>query len=95
MIGKANSEIERLNSIAQVAKQSQETAEATKRALEKLRDINLRTASFTETAELVTKLGINIYPSEDLTYVRMFCELNIREPRKVSCYKTSMASPKL
>ncbi len=46
-------------------------------------------------AELVARLGVKIYPSEDLTYMRMFCGLNITEPQKVSCYKTSIASPKL
>jgi hypothetical protein len=94
-IEKANGEIARLQNIAQVAKRSQETAEATMIALEKLRDINLKTASLSEKADLTAKLGINIYPSDDLTNVRIFCGLNIAGPQKVSCHKTSMASPKL
>ena len=65
------------------------------RALEKLRDVNLKTASLIEKADLTAKLGINIYPSDDLTNVRIFCGLNIAGPKKVSCHKTSMASPKL
>jgi hypothetical protein len=95
IIQRANTEIERLQSIVQVAKQSQETVEATKRALEKLRGTNLKTASFDNKAELVAKRGIKIYPSEDLTYIRIFCGLKITEPQKVSCQKISMASPKL
>jgi site-specific DNA recombinase len=95
VIEKADGEIVRLQSIAQVAKQSQEIVEATKKALERLRDINLKTASFDEKAELVAKLGIKIYPSEDITYIRIFCGLNVTEPQKVSCHKTSMASPRL
>jgi hypothetical protein len=95
IIEKADAEIARLQSIAQAAKQSQEMVEATKRALGKLRDMNLGTASFQQQAELVARLGIKIYPSEDLTYMRMFCGLSITEPQKVSCQKTSMASPKL
>ena len=95
VIEKAKNEIARLHSIAQVAKQSQETVEATKKVLERLRDINLKSMTFREKAELVAKMGIKIYPSEDLTYVRIFCGLNIAEPQKVSCYKISMASPKL
>jgi len=91
----ADAEIVRLESIVQMAKQTQETAEATKKALEKLRDMNLKTASFQQQAELVARLGIKIYPSEDLTYIRMFCGLNITEPQKVSCQKISIASPKL
>jgi len=95
IIQRADTEIARLQSIAQVAKQSEEKVEATKKALEKLRDMNLKTATFQQKAELVARLRIKIYPSEDLTYMRMYCGLNIREPQKVSCYKTSMASPKL
>jgi len=90
---KADAEIARLQSIAQVAKQSQETVAAARKALEKLRDINPKTATFQQKAELVARLGIKIYPSEDLTYIRMYCGLDITEPRKVSCYKTSIASP--
>jgi len=95
IIKKADAEIARLQSIAQAAKQSQEMVEATKRALGKLRDMNLGTASFQQQAELVARLGIKIYPSEDLTYMRMFYGLSITEPQKVSCQKISMASPKL
>lgn len=94
-IEKAKSEIARLQNITQVAKRSKETAEATMRTLEKLRDINLKTAGYNEKADLIAKLGINIYPSEDLANVRIFCGLNITGPQKVSCQKTSIASPKL
>ena len=94
-IEKADIEIARLQSIFQTAKQSEEKVEATKKALEKLRDMNLKTATFQQKAELIARLGVKIYPSEDLTYVRMYCGLNITEPQKVSCYKTSIASPKL
>ncbi len=41
------------------------------------------------------RFGVKIYPSEDFTYIRMCCGLNITEPRRVSCYKISIASPKL
>ena len=95
IIQKSDTEIARLQSIAQVAKQSEEKVEATKKALEKLRDMNLQIATFQQKAELLARLGIKIYPSEDLTYMRMYCGLNITEPQKVSCYKTSIASPKL
>ena len=95
VVEKADAEIARLQSVAQVTKKSQETVAAARKALEKLRDINLKTATFQQKAELVARLGIKIYPSEDLTYMRMYCGLDITEPRKVSCYKTSIASPKL
>lgn len=92
VVEKADAEIARLQAIVQVAKQSQETVAAAKRALEKLRDINLKAATFQQKAELVARLGIKIYPSEDLTYIHMYCILNITEPRKVTCHKTSIAS---
>jgi site-specific DNA recombinase len=95
VIEKADGEIARLQSIAQLEKQSEETVEATRKTLERLRDTNLKTASFEEKGELVAKLGIKIYPSEDLTHIRIFCGLNVTEPQKVSCHKTSIASPKL
>lgn len=95
VIERANSEIARLYSIAQMAKQSQETLETTKIALEKPREANLESAPFNEKAELVAKLGINIYPCEDLTNIRIFCGLNVTAPQKVSCQKISIASPKL
>jgi len=92
---KADAEIARLQSVAQVAKQSQETVAAARKTLKKLRDANLKTASFQQQSELVARLGIKIYPGEDPTYIRMCCGLDITEPRKVSCYKISIASPKL
>jgi mRNA degradation ribonuclease J1/J2 len=95
IIEKADAEIARLQSIAQVAKQSQEKVAAARKALETLRNINLKTATFQEKAELVAQLGVKIYPNEDFTYIRICFGLNVAEPRKVTCYKTSMASPKL
>jgi site-specific DNA recombinase len=95
IIEKADGEIARLHNIAQVDKQSQETVETTRRAIENLRDINLRAASFKENTEFVAKLGINMYPSEDLAYVRIFCGVSVVGDQKVSCHKINMASPKL
>ena len=57
--------------------------------------MNLKTANFQQKAEFIARLGIKIYPAEDLTYLRIYYGLNIAEPQKVSCYKTSIASPKL
>jgi hypothetical protein len=66
-----------------------------KKALEALRDLNLNTANFQQQSELVARMGVKIYPDEDLTYMRIYSVLNIEKPRKVSCQMTSMASPKL
>ncbi len=95
IIEKADTEIARLQSLAQAAKQSHETVEATRRALEKLRNLNLDTLNFQQQSELVAKLGVKLYPSEDLTYMNIYSVLNIEEPRVASCQMTSIASPKL
>ena len=92
IIEKADTEIARLQSIAQAAKQSHETMEATRRALEKLRNLNLETLNFQQQSELVAKLGVKLYPSEDLTYMNIYSVLNIEEPRVASCQMTSIAS---
>ena len=95
IIEKADTEIARLQSLAQAAKQSHETVEATRRALEKLRNLNLDTLNCQQQSELVAKLGVKLYPSEDLTYMNIYSVLNIEEPRVASCQMTSIASPKL
>ena len=87
--------IDRPPHLVKVEGRKVETVEATRKALENLRDLNLQSAVFGEKTELVAKLGINIYPNEDLSNIRLFCGLNIAVPQKVSCHKTSMASPKL
>ena len=57
IIEKADTEIARLQSIAQAAKQSQETVEATRRALEKLRNLNLETLNFQQQAGANRQIG--------------------------------------
>ena len=95
VVEKADNEIARLQGIVQTAKQSEEKIEATKKALEDLRDINLNTATFQQKAEWIARLGVKIYPAKDLTYYHIKCGIKTAEPQKVSCYKTSIASPKL
>ncbi len=41
-----------------------------------LRDQNLDGATFEERAEIVTKLGIEVYPAEDLKSMRVRCLLD-------------------
>jgi hypothetical protein len=49
------------------------------------------------TAEIkrTLRLGVKVYPAKDLTTYHIKCGIKITEPQKVSCYKTSIASPKL
>ena len=69
--------------------------DATRRALEKLRNLNLETLNFQQQSELVAKLGVKLYPSEDLTYMNIYSVLNIEEPRVAACQRIIIASPKL
>lgn len=95
VVEKVDTEIARLQGIVQTAKQAEEKIEALKKALEDLRDTNLNTATFQQKAEWIARLGIKVYPAKDLTNYHIKCGIKITEPQKVSCYKTSIASPKL
>ena len=44
-----------------------------------LRDRNLDEATFGEKLTLVSKLGIKVYPSEDLRSMRVICQLDLRD----------------
>ena len=50
---------------------------AMKRGLQALRDRNLDNATFEEKLDIVSKLGIKVYPSEDLKSVHVSCQLNL------------------
>jgi hypothetical protein len=49
-----------------------------RKELELLRERNLKETSFEEKEELVARLGIKIYPSEDLKSRRISCQLNLQ-----------------
>ncbi len=55
--------------------------EAMRDELKSLRDRNLDEATFDEKLEIVTRLGIKVYPSVDLKSMRVVCRLNL-EPRQ-------------
>ena len=55
---------------------------------------NLDNAGFSDKQELIAKLGIMVYPSEDLKTVRITTKLPVLGD-ELSRYKISMASPKL
>ena len=50
--------------------------EALKQELSRLRTKNLDAAPFDEKREIVTRLGMKVYPSEDLKSVRIACGAN-------------------
>ena len=72
--------------------------EAVMQELKALRDRNLEDASFEEKRDVVARLGIRVYPSEDLKSVRIACGLNARfgngaEPENtVDCRKVLLGT---
>jgi hypothetical protein len=47
-----------------------------KKKLEKIAQINLDKATFSEKRDIICKLGIKVYPSEDLKTMKIRCSLN-------------------
>ncbi len=78
-IAVAEREIARLREQAQRTRWNPRDAETLRGELKALRDRNLDAATFEEREELVAKLGINVYPSEDLRCRRVRCRLNLRQ----------------
>ncbi|MEE9203080.1 MAG: recombinase family protein [Dehalococcoidia bacterium] len=77
-IARAEQEIERLRKRTKAPDIGLADIEAVKGELKRLRDKNLSQAAFEEKADLIVKLGIRVYPSEDLKSVRISCGLNLR-----------------
>lgn len=72
----------------------QNTIEIVRRSLEDIRNENLDNASFNDKQELIAKLGIMVYPSEDHKTVRITSRLPVLGDN-LSRYKINIASPKL
>jgi len=72
----------------------QNTVEMVRRSLEDVRNENLDNANFSDKQELIAKLGIMVYPSEDHKIVRITSKLPVLGD-SLSRYKISIASPKL
>ena len=52
---------------------------ALKEELRELRDRNLDEAKFQERAEIIARLGLQIYPSEDLKTLRVKCRISVSD----------------
>ena len=69
--------------------------------LKTISEKNLNEASFGEKLDILSKLGIKVYPSEDLRTIRIKCGINLDiENEKVSgdatqCRKIILAPPKV
>ena len=94
LISKAEKEQQRLESIMEQQITGQNTIEMMRRSLEEIRNENLENASFSDKQELIARLGIVVYPSEDHKTVRITSKLSVLGD-KYSRYKMSIASPKL
>ncbi|MFC1953959.1 hypothetical protein ACFLU7_00170 [Chloroflexota bacterium] len=94
LISKAEKEQRRLESIMEQQVTGQNTIEVMRRSLEEIRNENLENASFGDKQELIARLGIVVYPSEDHKTVRITSKLPILCGR-FSPQIMSIASPKL
>ena len=96
MIARAEAELQRLQGLTKQQTIAKGTAEAARRILEELRDTNLDTATFDEKQDLITKLGIKVYPSDEGKIVRIACNVHpFTGTSRFSPQIVSIASPKL
>jgi hypothetical protein len=89
-------EIHRLDDIMGQKAISRQTKEEALQVLESICDTNLENASFDEKRNLIAKLGIKVYPSEDGKVVRISSTLQFASSTLgLSPQIISIASPKL
>jgi multidrug resistance efflux pump len=94
LIAWMETELQRLQTLFEQEVIGQKTIDIVRRRLEEVRDENLEKASFSEKQELIARLGIAVYPSEDHRTVRIASKLPVVGD-KISTQIMSMASPKL
>ncbi len=93
LISRTEKEKRRLENIVEQQAAGQNTIEMVRRSLEELRNENLEDASYKDKQDLIARLGIVVYPSEDHKIVRVASKLPILG--KFSPQIMSIASPKL
>ena len=76
-IGQAEEEIERLLRRSGSVPRSNQELSALKEELRVLRDRNLDEAIFQHRVDLVARLGVRVFPSEDLKTMRVKCRLSV------------------
>ncbi len=82
MIYKAEQEIKRLVGLTQ-AHGSKVNIEDLKKELQRLAQDNLDKVTFSEKRDIISKLGIRVYPSEDLKTMKIKCSLNAGNDRNI------------
>ncbi len=97
-IAKAEQEFKRLQAEMNRYDAGAADIEAVKRQLKGFRDRNLDEASFEDKLDVIVKLGIKVYPSEDLKTMRVTCGLNLQfehdgeDENAVECRKVMFGS---
>jgi hypothetical protein len=76
-LAKAQREIQRLREKIKESSSSPADLEALREELKVLRDRNLDGIAFEDKQDIISKLGIEVYPSEDLETMRVICQLNL------------------
>ena len=78
---------------------NKKTKEEARRVLDTIRDMNLENISFSDKQNLIAKLGIKVYPSENIDHIGVTCVVNLAgledKGKLFSCHNTNIASPKL
>lgn len=77
VVHKAEAEIQRLQEGMKAPANRVADIELIRQELHAIRDRNLDQATFEEKAEIISKLGIKVYPAEDLKSIRVLCQLNL------------------
>jgi DNA invertase Pin-like site-specific DNA recombinase len=78
-IAKAESEIRRLQESVKASISGKADIEAMSEELKALRDRNLDETTFEDKLDIISKMGIRVYPSEDLKSMRVLCQLNLEQ----------------
>ena len=92
-IARAEDEVNRLCSLDDKPLTEERNLEALKEELRAIRDRNLNDATFEQKVEVVTKLGIEVYPAEDLKSMKVKCRLGHGGPNGTSGQPRNSSAP--
>ena len=77
VVENAQSEVDRLQELVGTQERMTDRPEVIRRELEALRDSNLDEASFEQRFDMIARLAIEVYPTEDLKSMRVTCRLGL------------------
>ena len=92
-IAKADDEHKRLSSFGGLPVSKGCSNEAFRQELRELRDGNLDGATFEDRVEVVAKLGIEVYPAEDLKSMKVRCRLGHGTPTETQQGPANTTNP--